>query len=100
MNKLASETELLCRRFGALEAVRGINLRVQTGQSHGFLGPKDAGKSTSIKMLKGLLEPSGGRIRILGLDLTRDHLEVKRQIGVVPEGMTLFEFRGSRQRNW
>lgn len=91
MNSLAIETESLSRRFGTLEAVRDVNLRVEAGQFYGFLGPNGAGKSTTIKMLTGLLEPTGGRIRILGLDLTQDPLGVKRQIGVVPEGMALFD---------
>ncbi|HEV2378557.1 MAG TPA: ABC transporter ATP-binding protein [Terriglobia bacterium] len=91
MNSIAIETESLSRRFGELEAVRQVNLRVEAGQFYGFLGPNGAGKSTTIKMLTGLLEPSSGCIRVLGLDLGRDPLEVKRQIGVVPEGMALFD---------
>ena len=91
MNSLAIETTSLSRRFGALEAVRDVNLRVEAGQFYGFLGPNGAGKSTSIKMLTGLLEPSAGRISILGLDLAQSPIEVKRQIGVVPEGMALFD---------
>jgi ABC-2 type transport system ATP-binding protein len=65
-------------------------LRVAPGQFFGFLGPNGAGKSTTIKMLTGLLAPSSGRIEILGLDLEKNPVEVKRQIGVVPEGMALF----------
>jgi len=91
MINLAIETESLRRRFGALEAVRDVNLRVEAGQFYGFLGPNGAGKSTTIKMLTGLLEPSAGTIRVLGLDLAADPLGVKRQIGVVPEGMALFD---------
>src|SRR5882762_9901672 len=83
-------TQGLTRRFGALIAVDGIDLRVAPGQFFGFLGPNGAGKSTTIKMLTGLLAPSSGRIEILGLDLARNPVEVKRQIGVVPEGMALF----------
>lgn len=83
-------TQGLTRRFGELIAVDGIDLRVAPGQFFGFLGPNGAGKSTTIKMLTGLLAPSAGRIEILGLDLTTHPVEVKRQIGVVPEGMALF----------
>jgi ABC-2 type transport system ATP-binding protein len=83
-------TQGLTRRFGELIAVDGIDLRVASGQFFGFLGPNGAGKSTTIKMLTGLLAPSAGRIEILGLDLTTHPVEVKRQIGVVPEGMALF----------
>jgi ABC-2 type transport system ATP-binding protein len=91
MNNLAIETEGLTRRFGDLEAVREVNLRVEAGQFFGFLGPNGAGKSTTIKMLTGLLEPTAGRIRILGLDLAADPIAVKSQIGVVPEGLALFD---------
>ena len=83
-------TQGLSRRFGELLAVNGIDLRVAPGQFFGFLGPNGAGKSTTIKMLTGLLAPTAGRIEILGLDLATNSIEVKRQIGVVPEGMALF----------
>lgn len=84
-------TEKLTRRFGELTAVESIDLRVEPGQFFGFLGPNGAGKSTTIKMLTGLLAPSSGRMQILGLDFAAQSREVKRQIGVVPEGMGLFE---------
>jgi ABC-2 type transport system ATP-binding protein len=90
MDAPAVSTEHLTRRFGELTAVDDINLRVTPGQFFGFLGPNGAGKSTTIKMLTGLLAPSAGRIEILGLDLAEHPTEVKRQIGVVPEGMALF----------
>ncbi|HXP71183.1 MAG TPA: ABC transporter ATP-binding protein [Candidatus Dormibacteraeota bacterium] len=90
MNSAAIATEGLTRRFGALTAVEDVDLRVAPGQFFGFLGPNGAGKSTTIKMLTGLLAPTSGRIEILGLDLGANSIEVKRQIGVVPEGMALF----------
>jgi len=90
MDALAIATQHLTRRFGQLVAVDDVDLRVTPGQFFGFLGPNGAGKSTTIKMLTGLLAPSAGRIEILGLDLAQNPVEVKRQIGVVPEGMALF----------
>jgi ABC-2 type transport system ATP-binding protein len=90
MDVPAIATEGLTRRFGDLIAVENVNLHVAAGQFFGFLGPNGAGKSTTIKMLTGLLSPSSGRIRILGLDLIDNPIEVKKQIGVVPEGMALF----------
>src|SRR6201997_1363302 len=86
----AIATENLTRRFGDLVAVQDVNLRVSAGQFFGFLGPNGAGKSTTIKMLTGLLAPTSGRIEILGLDFERQVGGVKRQIGVVPEGLALF----------
>jgi ABC-2 type transport system ATP-binding protein len=90
LNTPAISTENLTRRFGELVAVENVNLRVAPGQFFGFLGPNGAGKSTTIKMLTGLLAPSSGRIDILGMDFAERSTEVKRQIGVVPEGMALF----------
>lgn len=86
----AVSTANLTRRFGDLVAVNDVNLRVAPGQFFGFLGPNGAGKSTTIKMLTGLLAPTSGRIEILGLDFAERTSEVKRQIGVVPEGLALF----------
>src|SRR5215470_172981 len=83
-------TQGLSRTFGELVAVDGVDLKVAPGQFFGFLGPNGAGKSTTIKMLTGLLAPTSGRIEILGIDLNTYPVEVKRQIGVVPEGMALF----------
>lgn len=101
MSNLAIETESLSRRFGELEAVRDVNLQVEAGQFYGFLGANGAGKSTTIKMLTGLLEPTAGRIQVVGLDLATHAIEVKRQIGVVPEGMALFDrLTGSEYLNF
>ncbi|MGB7438905.1 MAG: ABC transporter ATP-binding protein, partial [Candidatus Acidiferrum sp.] len=91
MSDIAIATEQLTRKFGALTAVDSVDLRVQAGQFFGFLGPNGAGKSTTIKMLTGLLAPTSGRMELLGLDFQANPIEVKRQIGVVPEGMGLFE---------
>jgi ABC-2 type transport system ATP-binding protein len=83
-------TQGLTRRFGDFTAVEDVTLSVAPGQFFGFLGPNGAGKSTTIKMLTGLLAPSSGSIEILGLDAIAHAQEVKRQIGVVPEGLALF----------
>lgn len=94
-------TEGLTRRFGEFTAVDGVNLSVAPGQFYGFLGPNGAGKSTTIKMLTGLMAPTAGRMHILGLDLSTHLVEVKRQIGVVPEGMALFgRLTGSEYLNF
>jgi ABC-2 type transport system ATP-binding protein len=89
MENAAIRTVGLTRRFGALTAVEDVSLSVAPGQFFGFLGPNGAGKSTTIKMLTGLLEPTAGRIEILGQPFGATALELKRQIGVVPEGMAL-----------
>lgn len=89
MEIAAIETHGLTRRFGELTAVEDVTLSVARGQFFGFLGPNGAGKSTTIKMLTGLLEPSAGTMSILGQPFGAGALELKRQIGVVPEGMAL-----------
>ena len=87
---LAVRTSALTRSFGDFTAVRDVNLSVTQGQFFGFLGPNGAGKSTTIKMLTGLLAPTAGTIEVLGEDLSRNTVALKRQIGVVPEGLALF----------
>jgi ABC-2 type transport system ATP-binding protein len=89
MDTAAIQTHGLTRRFGDLTAVENVTLRVDRGQFFGFLGPNGAGKSTTIKMLTGLLEPSAGAIEILGRPFSASALDLKREIGVVPEGMAL-----------
>jgi ABC-2 type transport system ATP-binding protein len=88
---LAVETRGLSRLFDGKPAVSGLDLRVPAGAFYGFLGPNGAGKSTTMKMLTGLLRPSAGEARILGVDLGRDGVAVKARIGVVPDGLALFE---------
>jgi ABC-2 type transport system ATP-binding protein len=87
----AVETTNLVRQFGDFVAVDNLNLTVRRGSFFGFLGPNGAGKSTTIKMLTGLLAPTSGRVRVLGRDIAKEPLEVKRRIGVVPEDLNLFE---------
>jgi ABC-2 type transport system ATP-binding protein len=89
METPAIQTHGLTRRFGELTAVDNVTLSVAPGQFFGFLGPNGAGKSTTIKMLTGLLEPSAGSVEILGQPFGAGALDLKRQIGVVPEGMAL-----------
>jgi ABC-2 type transport system ATP-binding protein len=91
MAEIVVETVALRRTFGPLVAVDDLHLKVEQQQFYGFLGPNGAGKSTTIKMLTGLLRPTSGRIRILGLDLEANSVAVKSRIGVVPEGLALFE---------
>src|SRR5215213_4732819 len=86
----AVETFNLVRRFGTFTAVDHINLRVESGRFFGFLGPNGAGKSTTIKMLTGLLAVTSGQARVLGRDIQREPMDVKRRIGVVPEDLNLF----------
>jgi len=68
---------------GTVRAVRGVSFAVGPGEIYGFLGPNGAGKTTTVAMLTALLEPTGGRATVDGLDIHRDRVAVKRRIGVV-----------------
>ena len=87
----AIQTHQLSRSFGGVLALDGLTLEVPEGSFFGFLGPNGAGKSTTINILTGLLAPSGGSARVLGYDVETQGLEIKRRIGVVPDGLHLFE---------
>lgn len=73
------------KRFGSTVAVDSLELKIEKGEIFGFLGPNGAGKTTTVKMLTGLLRPSSGRILVSGLDVTRDTVEAKRRMGLVPD---------------
>ena len=81
----------LTRRFGEFTAVDRLNFEVATGAICAFLGPNGAGKSTTVKMLTGLLPPTSGEALVCGLDVAAKPLELKRQVGVLPEDLGLFD---------
>ncbi|MBI2944961.1 MAG: ABC transporter ATP-binding protein [Candidatus Wallbacteria bacterium] len=85
------ELKGLTRRFGPITAVDRVDLLVHPGEIFGLLGPNGAGKSTMIKMITGLLRPSEGTVKVLGFDVTRHPIEVKRRVGVLPEELHLYE---------
>jgi ABC-2 type transport system ATP-binding protein len=79
----------LVKRFGEIEAVRGIDFDVGAGETFGFLGPNGAGKSTTINMLCTLVRPSGGSALVAGHDVVSERDEVRRNIGLVFQDTTL-----------
>ncbi|MDX1414885.1 MAG: ABC transporter ATP-binding protein [Candidatus Promineifilaceae bacterium] len=81
----------LTRHFGQKTAVANLDLAVVEGEFFGFLGPNGAGKSTTINMLVGLLRPNQGTARIGGIDIWQDPLPAKRLLGVMPEGLNLYQ---------
>ena len=81
----------LTKRFGELTAVDGLDLTVEKGEVFGFLGPNGCGKSTTIRMLCGLLLPSAGEIEVLGYQIPRDAEELKRRIGYMTQKFSLYE---------
>ena len=87
----ALELVSLTKCFGDKTAVDDLSLSLEPGAFLGLLGRNGAGKSTTLKMVTGLLKPTSGRIRVLGLGLEAEPLAVKRQIGAMPEDMALLD---------
>jgi ABC-2 type transport system ATP-binding protein len=87
----AIESRALTKTFGTTVAVDGLDLTVAEGEFFGFLGANGAGKSTSIKMMVGLLRPTHGSVLIDGVDVWRDPVRAKRLIGVLPEHLNLYD---------
>jgi ABC-2 type transport system ATP-binding protein len=87
----------LVKRFGEVEAVRGIDLAVAAGETFGFLGPNGAGKSTTIGMLCTLVVPDGGSARVAGHDVVRERDAVRRNIGLVFQDTTLDGYLSAEQ---
>jgi ABC-2 type transport system ATP-binding protein len=88
---IAVSVERLTKRYGDLIAVDDLSISIPTGSFFGFLGPNGAGKSTTIGCLTGLLDPTSGTVALLGERFTSDAVELKRRIGVMPEGLALFD---------
>jgi ABC-2 type transport system ATP-binding protein len=80
------------KRYNEIVAVNNISLTINTGEIFGLLGPNGSGKSTTLKMLVGLVPPTAGEISVLGLDVQKDPVGVKRQVGYVPESPNIYEF--------
>ena len=85
------ETNGLTRKYGRLTAVDSLSFQVHEGDIFGFLGPNGAGKTTTLLMLLGLTEPTGGTARVLGFDPVRQPLQVKRQVGYLPENVGFYD---------
>ncbi len=87
----AVETDRLSRSFGSFRALDELTLQVRAGEVFGFLGSNGAGKSTAIRILCGLLRPSSGAARVLGIDVAREPEEVKRRIGYMSQRFSLYD---------
>lgn len=85
------ETSGLTKRFGSVQAIMNLNLRVMPGEIYGLLGPNGAGKSTTIKVILGLIEPTAGWIKVAGFDPAKNPIEVKSKIGYVAENPIVYD---------
>jgi len=92
----AIEVRELSKRYGKVEALRGADLRVSRGAVFGLVGPNGAGKTTLIKALVGALRPSGGDVRVMGLDPLKDRARLRRRIGYMPQPPALYEDLSAR----
>jgi ABC-2 type transport system ATP-binding protein len=97
---LAIETQGLSKRYGSLDAVVGLDLRVPRGTVFGFLGRNGAGKTTTIGMLVGLLRPSGGRAWLLGHEIARDVRAGLRRTGVLLDQPAFYPYLTGRENLW
>ena len=90
MNQPVIEITGLNRRYGKLDAVNGLSLKVQPGRCYGFFGRNGAGKTTTIKCLLNLLRPDSGTVRVFGLDPQREEVAVKSRIAYVPDVVAFY----------
>ena len=86
------ETVDLTKSFGPKTAVNGLSLRVEAGEVMGFLGPNGSGKTTTIRLLMGLLRPTSGRAAILGRDCHTEAVALKREVGYLPDEPFLYPY--------
>ena len=86
------EVKNLTKNYAGLPAVNAVNFRIRAGEVLGYLGHNGAGKSTTVKMLAGLLEPTSGEILFHGIDIRQDLAGYKRRVGYVPEESNLYSF--------
>lgn len=97
MSETVIETKGLSKRYGKFVAVDSLNLAVEKGEIFGLLGPNGSGKTTSILMLLGLTEPSGGEVRVLGFDPVRQPLSVKQHVGYLPDQIGFYDGLTARE---
>ena len=84
------EVDNLRKEFGTLVAVNNISLSVEKGQVWGLIGPNGAGKTTLLRMLATVLRPTSGSVRLLGFDLAKEYLKIRRHIGYLPDFFNLY----------
>src|SRR6478752_1361859 len=79
------------RSAGEIRALEDLTIAVEEGEIFGFLGPNGAGKSTTIRLLLGFLHPTAGSATVLGRDIERDSVEIRRRVGYLPGGIAFWD---------
>lgn len=91
MMENAISTEDLHKHYGSIKALDGVGFKVEKGSIFGLLGPNGAGKTTTIRIMTGLTKPDSGSVTILGHDNSKETIEAKKHIGVVPEASNIYD---------
>ncbi len=91
------EARKISKRFGDLQAVSDLSLKVNQGDIYGFVGPNGAGKTTSIRMMLGLIEPTSGTARVFGHDIKREFKRAIRFVGTMVEGPAFYPYLSGRK---
>ena len=91
-SQYAVELQGVTKRYNEIVAVNNMTLSINKGEIFALLGPNGSGKSTTLKMLLGLVQPTVGVINVLGIDVKKEPVAVKRQVGYVPESPSVYEF--------
>jgi ABC-2 type transport system ATP-binding protein len=87
----AIDVERLTKRYGDLPVVNDISFTVRKGEVFAFLGPNGAGKTTTVEIIETIRTPTSGKVRLLGMDVTKEKRKIVRRIGVLPQGFSSFD---------
>lgn len=91
------QLENVTKRYDDTIAIENLNLQIERGEIVGLLGHNGAGKSTTLKMIAGLVEPTSGQVKVMGYDMQRESIKVKQRTGYLPEESSLYEAMTARQ---
>ena len=99
-SSFAIQTRALTKNYGRtgeIKALSTLDLEIKEGELFGFLGPNGAGKSTAIRTLLGFLHPTSGSASVLGLDIVKDSVEIRRRVGYLPSGFAVYDYMSGRE---
>ena len=95
--QMVIETVGLSKQYKGVNALQGLNLKVARNSIFGFLGPNGAGKSTAIKLLLGLIRPTGGQAAVFGLDSVRDSVAIRQRVGYLAQDPRYYQHMSARE---